>query len=428
MRAGLSLATLFALLCITASAAPAAEVSLTTSGDGRFSVNGAAMDGVAGIKLSIDYDSSLLSAPAVTQGNLISGAVMVPNTTNPGTISVAIIRTTPFSGSGQIIALQFIGSSGPGGVKSINAEMIDLKGNPLPVRASISAAAQPATAGTFAAPGGAFNQQGPAATQRPQPAATAATVSATTATAAAAPSIGTLTLPDEGRPVETPKTEEPPLKEPPPQEPYQPPPATTAKAEESGSGETKAKQAKKSDELKKVSYPSVLERFRTFEGERKIAALAELFTRPVAAEAEQLPPIAVSDGKQTVRLLAGFATQGDESAPNFAATEARVQSLKLEENSGRWIIDLVPARDTMTASVSILLGSRLHEVPAVTLPPAGSLKFSEKEVAAFLQDYAVAKPLFDLNSDGRHDYMDDYIYTGHYLLNRTSSREQKPKQ
>jgi len=424
MRAGLSFSTLLAVLFITTIAAPAAEVILTTSGDGRFSVNGAAMDGVAGIKLSIAYDSSLLSAPAVTQGSLIAGAIMVPNTANPGSISVAIIRTTPFSGSGQIVALQFSGSSGPGGVKSINAEMIDLKGNPLPVRAFISAAAQPATAGTFAVPGGTFNQQSPAATQLPQPAASAGAATAI----AAAPSIGTLTLPDEGRQVETPKKEEQPLKESPPQEPQEPPPATTAKTEESGSGDTKTKPAKKSDEIKKVSYPSVLERFRTFEGERKIAALAELFTRPVAAEAEQLPPIAVSDGKQTVRLLAGFATQGDESAPNFAATEARVQSLKLEENSGRWIIDLVPAKETMTASVSILLGSRLHEVPAVTLPPAGGLTFSEKEIAAFLRDYAVAKPLFDLNSDGRHDYMDDYIYTGHYLLNRTGPREQKPKQ
>jgi len=381
------------------------------------------MDGVAGIKLSIAYDSSLLSAPVVTQGSLISGAIMVPNTSNPGNISVAIIRTTPFSGSGQVIALQFSGNSSSGGVTSLKADMIDLKGNPLPVKVSMIADAQTATAGAFTDSAGSFNRGNPATTQYQQPAANAGA-----ATTAAAPSIGTLTLPDEGKQEAPPKTPEQPTEEIAQQEPYQPPPATTMKAEESIPEPAKAKTEKKSEEIKKISYPSVLDRFRYYKGERNIAAYAELFTRPVADDAKQVPPIAVSDGKQAVRMLAGFTLQDEESAPNFAATEARVLSLKAEENSSRWLIELVPAKETMTASVSILLGSRLYEVPAVTIPPAEKLIFSEKEIAAFLNDHAAAKPAFDLNSDGRHDYMDDYIYTGHYLLNRVSPTGQKTKQ
>ena len=223
------------------------------------------------------------------------------------------------------------------------------------------------------------------------------------------------------------KKHDQPIVESPQQEQNQPPVATPMKAEEPRAAEAKAKAEKKSGEIRKAGYASVLDRFKTFTGERNIAALAELFSRPVADDARQEPAIAVSDGKQVVRVLTGFTSPDDDSAPNFAATEARILSVKAEEHSGGWVIDLIPAKDTMTATVSILLGNRLFEVPVVTVPPVGNLTFSEKEIAAFLKDSAAKKPGFDLNSDGRHDYLDDYIYTGHYLLGRTSPRGQKSK-
>jgi hypothetical protein len=421
MRAGLHFLSLIVALCLTATAVLAADISLTDNGDGRFSVNGATMDGVAGIDLSVFYDSTLLAAPVVTQGGLVSGAMMAANTNNPGTIRVAIISTKTFTGSGQIIAINFPGRSGSGGVTSVNAKLIDIKGAPVQARVILPSDTQTVASGGFTSPTESFLQQSPTTIQSQQQVATTRTATGIAAT----PSIGTLTLPDEGRQPETPKKQEPAVKESVPQEPSQPPSAPGSKAEESRPVEAKAKAEKKSGEIRKVSYSSVVERFKSFTGDRKIAALTELFTRPVADEARQEPAIAVSDGKQIVRVLTGFTAPDDDSAPNFATTEAKVLSLKTEENSGRWLIDLLPANGTMSASVSILLGNRLFEVPVVSIPPTGNLTFSEKEIAAFLKDTAAAKPGFDLNGDGRHDYLDDYIYTGHYLLSRTNPRGQK---
>jgi hypothetical protein len=55
------------------------------------------------------------------------------------------------------------------------------------------------------------------------------------------------------------------------------------------------------------------------------------------------------------------------------------------------------------------------------------LSFSEAETSAFLKDQGAEKPMFDLNRDGKHDYIDDYIYTGHYLLNNKQVKAEPKK-
>jgi len=84
--------------------------------------------------------------------------------------------------------------------------------------------------------------------------------------------------------------------------------------------------------------------------------------------------------------------------------------------------------------VSILFDNRVIEIPLVLVPPAvKQLSFSEAESVAFLKDHGAVKPAFDLNRDGKHDYIDDYIYTGHYLLNNKQIKtpkqpENRPKE
>ena len=110
----------------------AASVSLIPSGNGEYVIQGDNMDGVAGIELTINYDSSALSSPTVTQGGLISGALMRSNTTFVGTIRIAIVNTTPFSGSGQIDTVSFTSATGTGSVSIATVKMIDSKGAPIP--------------------------------------------------------------------------------------------------------------------------------------------------------------------------------------------------------------------------------------------------------------------------------------------------------
>ena len=399
----------FYLLCILSlSVCPAFAVELTVSplGDGRFSVNGAAMDGVAGIDLTINYDSSLLSGPSVIQGGVISGAMMAANTNNPGTIKVAIISTRAFSGNGQLLAINFASINGSGGVTNIYAKTIDIKGTQLQTTAFIlqeqppgNSAQQPFSSG--------FPQDRQTATQSQT--TTAATNQLTSASAT--PSIGSISLPADIMQPDTQKRQEQQTSPPPPEQ-YRQPTQAVPRAEDDRQAEEKPKKA---EELKRIGFVSVLDRFKAYKGDRNPHLLAELFSKAIDSAITQEPLITAADGTSTIKLKV-LLDQKDDSAPNFAASEAKIVSLKSDEATGRWIIELLPAKGTMTASLSILAGNRLMDIPLVTVPQLKSIDFSAKETATFTKDFGAEKPLYDLNKDGKHDYIDDYIYAGNLLL------------
>jgi len=58
-------------------AAPALTIS--SSGNGTFVLQGSAVDGVAALDITVRYDVATLTNPQVTQGGLISGAMMAVN-------------------------------------------------------------------------------------------------------------------------------------------------------------------------------------------------------------------------------------------------------------------------------------------------------------------------------------------------------------
>jgi hypothetical protein len=109
-----------------------ASVTIIPSGGGEFVVQGDNMDGVAGISLTITYDRSTMSSPTVTQGGFISGALMISNTVEPGTIRIAIISTKEFSGNGQIATISFAAALESGNVSITSINMINSKGTPIP--------------------------------------------------------------------------------------------------------------------------------------------------------------------------------------------------------------------------------------------------------------------------------------------------------
>lgn len=160
---------------------------------------------------------------------------------------------------------------------------------------------------------------------------------------------------------------------------------------------------------------SVLERFRTYAGPRTPAALKALFDAPVAADALQQPAIALSDGAATVMISVAAGTP-DNRAPNVAFSGAQLISLKRGTAEG-WDIEALPAAGALKASLILLTGSGTREIPftvAPTLPRETDL--SEPGFAAFLRAAGSApQPGFDLNDDGRRDYVDDYIFTANYL-------------
>jgi len=93
-------------------------------------------------------------------------------------------------------------------------------------------------------------------------------------------------------------------------------------------------------------------------------------------------------------------------------------SLKKGAVPGRWILEALPGKNAMNASVTILNGNSVIEYPLTTVSSGVKVSPEESTFSAFLKDAGTKVPKHDLNGDGRHDYMDDYIYTALYLIQK----------
>ena len=403
------------IICLTLIVASdcclALDIYIQPLGDGRYSVNGTQLDGVAAMELNIRYNSSIISAPTVNSGSLITGAVMAANTNQNGSITAAILRTSPvLSGSGQILGLNFAGHSAPDGITEISAKVLDINGRQINTKTYIMLEPSSSGSGFITTPGVPFRDI-PAT----QGSTTSQTGSATTTTTTTGmtPSIGGITMPADLMQQEPQKKQEaqaPPPVPAPAQEQYRPSPQP-----EEPRQTTKPKQ---SEELKPIRYPSVIERFKSYSGDRNPQILAALFARKLDDNISQEPQIALSDGSSTLRIKLLLELKDGDSAPNFATSAAKITSLERDDANGQWIIELLPAKESVEASLSILAGSRVIDLPLVVLPPAKGLTFSPEEQTAFAKDSGAKPPRFDLNGDGRHDYIDDYMYAGNLLLMR----------
>jgi hypothetical protein len=392
--------TFFLVLGLSCSPILAASITVTPAGSGAFAVLGDGMTGVAGIDITLGYDSSALASPSVTQGGLVSGALFTANTNLPGLVRIAIIKSTPFPGNGQIATISFAVNNGSVGLTSISARLIDVKGASLPVQTSI-------TAGLSSTPAPLINSP-----------ATSSSIQTATGTAI----LGTVAMP-----VDTQKKNEPkPAVEPPGYvSPPEPVPVSDDVPRQQEKALEKAVAPEKAVEPKKVSYGSVLERFKLYQGDRTPAAMNALFEKPVAPELRQEPSIAATDGSTKVRIYADLPAVAG-SSPNFSLSGAKVVSVAHDEVSGTLVIEVLPEINSTQASVTILSEYSIVTVP-LTLVPAAVVSKQEGSFADFLMDTGVKKPRFDLNNDGVHDYVDDYIYTGQYLIKKAAAENKAKK-
>lgn len=410
-----------ALSICSASLALGASVTITPAGEGSFAVQGDNMNGVSGIELTIGYDTSALTSPTVSWGGLIDGALSIANTTVPGSIRIAIIRTSPFSGSGQIAALSFDARNGSGGITSVSAKMTDINGVNIPAQPAIAPAAAAIASSTIAASAAASASPAPLTTPGipfSQPAATRTPPAAAASTAVPVPSgLGTVTLPGVNQANSNEARQG---------EPKAVPPPEASEAAAPTAGEMKQPPAEKSAEAiapavaKQTVYGSVLDHFRTYQGERSPKNLLELFTKAVSPSIRQDPAVAISDGTATVRVTVDLsATKGTSTV--FALTGARMVSLNRKDESGTWVLDALPKVNSLKATVTATNSGSVVEFPLTVVPPAPAVSAKQADFAAFLKDGGARVPKHDLNGDGRHDYQDDFIYTAHYLIKSGSA-------
>lgn len=76
----------------------------------------------------------------------------------------------------------------------------------------------------------------------------------------------------------------------------------------------------------------------------------------------------------------------------------------------------------MSATLFVSYKKVMIEFPIIVAPKAvvdldKSRKVTEADFKLFLRDRGSAKkPKFDLNGDGKRDFVDDYIFTANYLV------------
>jgi hypothetical protein len=394
----LSAAALFVLLWST-SVLAAATVTVTPSGDSSYTVLGTGMDGVAGIQLDIYYDAASLATPTVTQGGLVSGAMLAANTSQAGLIKIAIISTRAFFGSGQIAALSFASKTGSGGITSITTSMIDSKGAVVFASAGITGGSGSSIPGLSSTPGVPFSQ----------------TSQASQSSTATIPTyLGTVTMPSEQQreplPSEAPSSLPADTREPDPRTAEQPQPA-----------DKPTTNTKPAEIPQYVVYKGILDRFRKYNGSKNLSAHKELFDKSVAEAIHQEPPLLVSNGQGKATLTIDIPSRTNSSL-NFAVNGGTLGSFNQDtQGKGRWIVEVLPKSGVTVVTLTILCGAEVYEYPLTIVPPVKTaLTFDERGWDRFLKEVGTAKdPLHDFNNDGIRDYMDEFIFVAHCLLNKT---------
>ncbi|HEY3307024.1 MAG TPA: cohesin domain-containing protein [Desulfuromonadaceae bacterium] len=418
----------FLLLSVSCSIALGASASVTALGNGIFTVQGNNMDGVAGIDLTLNYDSSSLASPSVNQGSLFTGAMFVANPNfAQGVIKIAVISSKSFSGSGPIATITFATHKGSGTVSIAAFKSINASGNAVGDGSSNNTATDSNT-GNTGSTGNTGNMSnittnntvntGDTKTNNASSTTGSYLPPITGSTSTISTSLGTVSMPSdsqtkmEAKPTESlSATSVPPADFSPRDE------ATAAPAELSIA--IKNEEPQKPEEVKIILNTGVLERFHTYQGEKSPAIMMALFKKEVSAKIRQEPAVALSDGNKIVKLIVDLPGSNGIS-PNFAFNEAKMISLGKDDNSEKWLIDVLPQKGTLKASITVLSGNTIIEYPLTVAAPIKDFSISEAEFKKFLQDNGAKSPRQDINNDGRHDYIDDFIYTANFIVQRNS--------
>ncbi|MSN25290.1 MAG: hypothetical protein GJV46_05400 [Geobacter sp.] len=391
------------LIIFSAQVVFGASVAITPAGNGNFIIQGNGMDGVAGVDLTIAYDNKTLASPTVSEGSLISGATMIANTDAPGAIRVVVIRLKAFTGSGPIVSVSFASHTGNGNFTITSTTMIDLKGNTLAVAGGGKANA---TDYQTNSPGSSFG----GLVQTDSTSGGGTTLQQSPKSSIGSTSLGTVVLPTEAQTKSEPKQPEAVV------EPAQiPEPAAPKEEVEPPTEEKQATKQQKPAEITSTSYKEVLETFGSYAGEKTPAALVAIMRADVASAIHQEPPVALSDGKTTVRIKVKLA-KASEKSPNFVLNSAKLVSLKKGASTSEWVVEALPQTNVLQAGLTILTDDGIIEFPLTVAPAVSGVTANETDFATFLKDSGAKPPRHDFNGDGKHDYRDDYIYTANYLI------------
>jgi hypothetical protein len=401
------LAVLSAIICALPAFA-ASTFTLSPSGEGVFTLQGIGVEGAGGIEVTIAYDAASLGNPRAELGGLVSGAMMAANPNVPGTLRMAIIRISPIQGSGVVAVISFDRKGGGAGkINSLSVRLSSVDGKPLPAIVNFT---NPPDARESAAD--ASRDAGTPATAPPTSAGSTPPTSVIITGRPATEADDTV-QPEHSDAAD--RADEP----------------VSADADQATSDETpalarrsdRARGADEATERRNIFSPkSVLERFREYKGEPTVKALISLFEQDSLIGFRQEPPVALSTRGSAVRAVF-ITTPGSKSPSDLAVMGARLLSLKSDPDyTNTWIAELAPVAGGYSASLTVPQEKISIIYPLTVAPKAdvdldGSGSVTEADFALFLKKRGSAKePLFDLNKDGKRNFLDDYIFTVNYLV------------
>lgn len=422
-------AMVWTLVC-TGSARGEAVFSLEPAGSGAYAIVGAGLERIAALDFTLVYDTGTARNPRVVKGPFVpADASFFANTAIPGELRVMIIRNREIAGSGTIASVSFerVGTMEPR-VVSFTSNPISVTASPLDAAAGVTGTA---TGGAITGGGGTTTDTAAGSTDGTNGEAARGTVAGTAGSGGSVVALGTVSMP--GDRVESEKDR---------QEKKEAQQAGAVAAEqqpfrqeddilpEPDAGRVEPAVTRPAPIPKNTVYQSVLERMKAYTGERSAAALMALFNPVAGQEVSQEPPVAVSDGESIVTLRVELPL-ALKSTPRFAFRNANMVSLG-QADDGSWVIGLLPRKNTMEARITVSFDGGEILFPLVVVPPVDPALLvldgsPEATFSHFLTFPAPGRePRFDLNGDGAYDYVDDYLFTAHYLAARQKPAGQMP--
>jgi hypothetical protein len=182
--------------------------------------------------------------------------------------------------------------------------------------------------------------------------------------------------------------------------------AMTSKQQATGNGNAAGIQL-----LPLQRLPGVLDRFKSFEGERTEAALRHLFETEPTTLFHQKPAIAISDGERAVDITFQLASPGD-NVDIMVLNDLRMLFFRYRDEGSVAELIVVPKAGTWKSSLMIKTANHLYEIPLTVTPP-----LNPDLVEAGVSEGKLSSR--DYNGDGKVDYLDDYIL----MANRLSREE-----
>lgn len=417
----------------------APQMVLVDRSNGRYEVMGQGLAEVKEMTLVVTYDPAMVSAPQVKQNGLIYGAMMIPDFSVPGTIRVGITSSNPhqgISGDGSIAMISFTVATRGKAVSSFTATLVSTSGTPIPMPAPqvLSSETGRFRGNPFYGSSDTLDEStgmkrrsrspaasGPSAEPVEQPSApvTDAGVAASGAGASAAAAMGAPATATISSGALRPEPDLPEIVELAPA----PPGNVSSAVSEPPGAQGDRRQAAAAGA---PAGTSILSRFKGYAGPLTIQGVTDLFARHDSPRILQKPSVVLTDGVTKVTATLTLPAPPGQS-PNFALVGARQLSLK--RTGTGYLLELIPDRGGIEASVLVLLAGTVTEYPLVVAPPLNPAlvpggRIDDAAFTAFLQGYAEGRG--DPTGDGRTDYLDLYLYTANYLVRKGAAAPAAP--